>query len=50
MKRPTDDEINAQADMAADSEKNLPGMTYQEGVEAALRWVTGEFEDPPMED
>lgn len=27
-----------------------PGMTYEEGVEAAIRWFTGETEDSPMED
>jgi hypothetical protein len=48
--RPDDDEIMEQADKASESTKNLSGMTYQEGVEAALRWVLGEFSDPPMED
>ena len=27
-----------------------PGMTYEEGVRAALEWVTGVSEELPMED
>lgn len=50
MERPEDDEIMEQADIASDSTKDLSGMTYQQGVEAALRWVLGEFSDKPMED
>lgn len=26
----------------------VPGMSYEEGVDAALRWVLGD-EDPPIE-
>jgi len=26
------------------------GMTYEEGVDAALRWVLGETEDEPIEE
>lgn len=48
--KPTTLEIQEQAEMADNSVQNLSGMTYQEGVAAALRWVLGEFEDPPMEE
>lgn len=27
-----------------------PGMTYEQGVEAALLWVLGDSDDPPIED
>ena len=27
-----------------------PGMTYEQGVNEALRWVTGEIDDNPMAD
>lgn len=27
-----------------------PGMTYEQGVDNALRWVTGQSDDVPMED
>ena len=26
------------------------GMTYEEGLDAAIRWLFGETEDDPMED
>lgn len=30
-------------------ESKVPGMTYEEGVDAALRWAIGEAEEPPMD-
>jgi len=27
-----------------------PGMSYEEGVRAALEWVTGDVDDHPMEE
>lgn len=27
-----------------------PGMTYEQGVDAALRWVNGDTDENPMED
>lgn len=27
-----------------------PNMSYEEGVQAALEWVIGDAEEPPMED
>ena len=28
---------------------SVPGMTYEEGVEAALRWAIGESADSPLD-
>lgn len=48
----TEDEVNEQlnaANEASDSEgSRWPGMSYEEGVDAALRWVMGWGDDPPM--
>jgi hypothetical protein len=44
-----DDQLNKAAD-GADRGSAWPGMSYEQGVEAALRWVTGQTEDKPMED
>lgn len=30
--------------------RNLSGMTYAEGVEAALEWVLGQRDEPPVDD
>lgn len=42
-----------QLDLATKSEiegrSMWPGMSYEEGVSAALRWVLGEADDEPME-
>ncbi len=27
-----------------------PGMTFEQGVDAALRWVNGDTDETPMED
>jgi hypothetical protein len=50
---PTDDEINevlnlcsAQAD---EGRSKYPGMTYEQGIEAAIRWMQGD-DSNPMED
>lgn len=32
-----------------DSDHPLFGMSYEEGVRAALDWVTGDIEEPPIE-
>lgn len=54
MARPTDDEIEDQigeADASLETGgSRWPGMTYEQGVSAALRWATGEEEIPPMEE
>lgn len=37
-------------DIAIDGESQVPGMSYEEGVENALRWALGDSDDPPIED
>ena len=53
MNRPNDDQINDQIDLAGHSiEKGttaVPGMTYEDGVDAALRWAMGDSDDAPMD-
>lgn len=46
----TEEEIQEMADKAADNKRNWSGMTYQEGVRAALDWVIGNTTDSPIED
>lgn len=52
MRRPSNSEIEQQEGEAgarvAAGRSDYPGMTYEEGVSAALRWVLGRDEDPPM--
>lgn len=52
--RRTDDEIdgvlNAVADVQDSGSTKWPGMSYEQGVENALRWVLGEIDDNPMDD
>lgn len=48
----TQAEIDEVLNEALESEENgrtrWPGMTYEQGVAAALYWVTGNVEDSPM--
>lgn len=50
----TEDEINDQIDAAMaqmdEGGSRWPGMTYEQGVEAALRWAVGDEEMPPMDE
>lgn len=46
-------EIDVQIDLASeavDQNSKWPGMSYEQGVDAALRWVCGLSDDLPMED
>lgn len=48
--KPTDKEIKQQADHAHDVEMEgtgFSGLSYEEGVYAALEWVLGETEEKP---
>ena len=46
---PSDEEIQEQIDAASDHDRSLwRGMTYEDGVMAALRWVLGDEDQPPM--
>jgi len=35
---------------AIESGTSYPGMSYEEGVRAALEWVSGDSDELPMED
>lgn len=54
MERPTDKELRDQLDKTEEAVGSgisvLPAMSYEEGVNNALRWVLGETNDEPMED
>jgi hypothetical protein len=48
-----DTEVNDEMNKAVDGLDNgsrWPGMSYEQGVDAALRWITGESDDKPMDD
>lgn len=51
---PDQDEIGEvlnQCSEAADSGRSkFPGMSYEQGVEAAIRWMQGDTDVNPMED
>lgn len=40
------DELDPEA--VANGKTNAPGMTYEQGVEAALRWAAGLSDDKPL--
>jgi hypothetical protein len=47
------DEIYDEIDRATDKQdsgEGFHGMTYEDGVKAALEWATGDVEDKPMDD
>lgn len=50
----TDDEINDQLNRAMEQEdaggSRWPGMSYEQGVSAALNWAIGHIEDEPIPD
>ena len=54
--RRSDKEVNEQLDRASGVQRTekgssrWPGMTYEEGVDAAIRWMNGDTDDKPMED
>ena len=50
--QPTEKEIDAVLDECAEysGSSKFPGMTYEEGVEAAIRWMLGEESVSPMVD
>ena len=54
MERPTDSQIedarNDALDYTMENRTKFPGMTYEEGIEAALAWVMGDRDEHPMED
>lgn len=54
MAKPTEDEIsevlNACAEAFDEGVTQWPGMTYEQGVEAAILWMLGDNNDNPMKD
>lgn len=44
------EEQHSKATEAMDEGSKYPGMSYEEGVQAALDWVLGNTGVPPMED
>jgi hypothetical protein len=50
----TQEEVNQQLDKVNDNiNKGIskyPGMTYEEGIRAAIDWMSGESDEPPMDD
>lgn len=47
------EEIDEQMNKASegiDQGSRWPGMSYEQGVDAALRWVTGDDDSAPMDD
>ncbi len=53
-KERTEEEIDQCLDLISESidegYSNFPGMTYEEGVKAAILWVTGETDEHPTEE
>jgi hypothetical protein len=45
-----DDQLNKTAEAVDDGSTKWPGMSYEQGVENAIRWITGQSDDVPMED
>lgn len=53
MARPTDQQLREQRDRALDAQSEgcpFPGMSYSDGVQAALDFALGDSTDAPMED
>ena len=52
--KPSEEDINEVLDQcseAADSGlSKFPGMTYEQGVESAVRWMLGDDDTNPMDD
>ena len=44
-----DDQLNKALE-GIDGGSKWPGMSYEQGVEAALNWVQGHYENAPMDD
>lgn len=42
-------EIDEQSNLAYENEHIFPGMSYAQGVAAALEWVTGQTDDLPID-
>jgi hypothetical protein len=53
MNEPTEEQINALLNQCADAEDSgqskYPGMSYEQGISAAIRWMQGD-EPHPLDD
>lgn len=38
------------AELVAEGKTLYPGMTFEQGVAAAIDWMTGEVEESPLDD
>lgn len=49
----TEEEINDLLNKCAESEdtgeSKYPGMTYEQGIKAAIEWLTGDTDDNPLD-
>lgn len=43
-----DEAINQAVEQEDEGGSKWPGMTYEQGVSAALRWATGQSDEHPM--
>lgn len=43
-----DEQLNRCVQIQETGEEPFPGMTYSQGVEYALRWVTGDSSEEPL--
>lgn len=44
-----DDTLNRCSESADEGSTNYPGMTYEQGVEAGIRWMAGDDTTNPLE-
>lgn len=44
-----DDILNECSELIDEGTSKFPGMTYEQGVEAAIRWMSGDEDTSPME-
>jgi len=48
--RRTDEEIDAMLRRCIEENGRFYGMTYEDGVEAGIRWLIGKEEEDPLDD
>lgn len=49
MYEPTQDQIDEQINLAYETDGKLWGASYEQGVRAAIEWMSGETDEPPIE-
>lgn len=45
-----EEQMEKAGDQVIEGNTKVPGMTYEEGVDNALRWALGDSDDAPIED